>query len=359
MEKILSLIIPTYNMAELLPRCLESLLVEETLEQLEVVVVNDGSKDNSLEVMRSFESRFPQTVTVIDKPNGNYGSTINAALPVAKGKYVKILDSDDWFNTESLKQFLIELSKTECDVAVTHFSIIRDDERRELAKYNLYGKTPYTYGKVYSMDEVVGGGYIRFFLMHGICYRTEMLRGAGYRQTEGISYTDLEWVTYPLFYAETIAFFDLDLYQYNMAREGQTMDPKVLNRSLSQLEKVTFQILSFYESQEKSNLSDVRRAFIDQFYRNRVRLMMKAHLLDLPREMFDAEAFAPLYDRLTSFCSENGIAKVRLYPENKLVRIDACAWWEKHHDRYPRLLEGVNRLLDKLMTKLYKTLFRR
>ena len=93
MSKLLSIIIPTYNMEALLPRCLDSLLVDGALEQLEAIVVNDGSRDGSLAIANSYKERFPDTVTVIDKPNGNYGSTINAALPVAKGKYVKVLDA--------------------------------------------------------------------------------------------------------------------------------------------------------------------------------------------------------------------------------------------------------------------------
>ena len=107
--KLLSLIIPTYNMDALLPRCLDSLLVPATLKRLEVMVVNDGSRDGSLAVANSYRERFPQTVTVIDKPNGNYGSTINAALPIAQGKYVKILDADDWFDTTALVTFLDRL----------------------------------------------------------------------------------------------------------------------------------------------------------------------------------------------------------------------------------------------------------
>ncbi|MCF0178171.1 MAG: glycosyltransferase family 2 protein [Bacteroidales bacterium] len=358
MTKILSLIIPTYNMAELLPRCLDSLLVDGAHERLEVIVVNDGSKDNSLQVMQSYEAKYPDTVVVIDKPNGNYGSTINAALPVAKGKYVKILDSDDWFESQSLLKFLDALSKCDSDIVVTHFSIFHEDGSKEIAKYNLYGKEPYVYGRQYDLDEVLSGGYIRFFLMHGLCYRTDLLRNNSYTQTEGVSYTDLEWDTYPLFYAQSIVFFDINLYQYNMAREGQTMDPKVLHKSLWQLEKVTWQLIDFYENWQKEQLSDTRRRFIDQFYRNRVRLLMKSHLLDMPREAFDAAKFATLYKDLSAFCARNGIEKVRLFPENKIIRIDACAWWEKHHSRFPLWLEKTNHAADKAMTWLYRKIFR-
>ncbi|MBO7118501.1 MAG: glycosyltransferase family 2 protein, partial [Bacteroidales bacterium] len=292
MEKRLSIIIPSYNMAHLLPRCLDSLIASGVPEAFEAIVVNDGSKDDTLEVALRYRDAHPECIRVIDKPNGNYGSTINAALPQARGKYVKILDADDWFSSAALAKFVDELAGTDADMVVTHFTQIHPKGVKELAKYNLYGKEPYEYGKTYPLDEVLSGGYIRFFLMHSLTYKTELLLKNGYRQTEGCSYTDLEWDVYPLFYSRDIVFFDTNLYQYNLDREGQTMDPKVLSRSLDQLGRVTENILGFYEKYPREQLSPERKAFLDQFYRNRIRLMAKSYLLDLPRDMFDAQEFA-------------------------------------------------------------------
>ena len=358
MSKLLSIIIPTYNMEALLPRCLDSLLVDGALEQLEAIVVNDGSRDGSLAIANSYKERFPDTVTVIDKPNGNYGSTINAALPVAKGKYVKVLDSDDWFNSDALLQYLDSLKSVDTDFILTHFTIIHPGGRRELAKYNLYGKEPYEYGKKYSLDYVLGGGYIRFFMMHAITYRTEMLRRNHYVQTEGISYTDLEWDTYPLFYASDVVFFNLDLYQYNMDREGQTMDPKVLNKSIAQQEKITSQILAFLESRGLDGLSNERQNFLRQYYLNRLRLICKSHLFDIERKDFNAEHFAQLEDGYQKACRKFGLGEIKLYPENKIIRCNTMSYWHKHHKRWPAWFELVNRGLNAIMKKLYMLFFR-
>lgn len=359
MEKLLSIIIPTYNMEALLPLCLDSLLAPETMERLEVVVVNDGSKDHSLSIAREYESRFPLCVSVIDKPNGNYGSTINAALPVIKGKYVKILDADDTFNTQALVQMLNALQKVDVDFAVTHFTILKSDGTTELAKYNLYGKEPYEYGRVYDLDKVLGDGYIRFFLMHAITYKTEMLRQHGYKQTEGISYTDLEWDTYPLFYARTIVFFDINLYQYNMAREGQTMDPKVLIRSVGQLETVTEKILNYLSEKGVKDLHPSRQAFIRQYYLNRLRLVCKSHLFDMPRNQFDAVHFAELEAHYQHACNELELGEIKLYPENKIIRANAMKYWHKYKKRWPLWFEKVNTLLNIVMKWLYVRIFRK
>lgn len=359
MEKLLSIIIPTYNMEALLPHCLDSLLAPAALERLEVLVVNDGSHDGSLAVAHDYEQHFPNTVIVIDKPNGNYGSTINAALPKASGKYVKILDSDDAFDTKALLRFLDALEGTDVDFAVTHFTIQKADSQTEIAKYNLYGKEPYDYGRVYPLDEVLSGGYIRFFLMHAITYRTSMLLQQGYQQTEGISYTDLEWDTYPLFYAQTIAFFDINLYQYNMAREGQTMDPKVQVRSVGQLEQVTDQLLAFLQQRGLEQLSPTRQTFIRQYYLNRLRLVCKCHLFDMPRSCFDAAHFAQLDDHYQQACRRFSLGDIRLYPENKIIHLDAMSYWHRHHRRWPAWFEQFNALVNRVMKRIYVFLFRR
>ena len=359
MGKLLSIIIPSFNMEHLLPRCLDSLLASGAGEDFEAIVVNDGSTDGTLDVALSYRDAHPECIRVIDKPNGNYGSTINAALPQACGKYVKILDADDEFLPGSLASFIEALSGTDADMAVTHFTLIHNGGSLELAKYNLYGKEPYEYGRTYPLDEVLAGGYIRFFLMHALAYRTQLLLDNGYRQTEGCFYTDVEWDVFPLFYARDIVFFDINLYQYHLDREGQTMDPKVRTNNLDQLERVTNGILDFYERYPRETLDPRRKAFLDGFYRNRIRLMAKNWLLDMPRERFDAEEFARVDEGLRAHMDTLGLAPVRLYPVNKIVRVDVYKYWRRHHSRLPESFEAFNAAVDKVMTVLYRRLFRR
>ena len=136
--KLLSVIIPAYNMEAYLQQCVESILRTPSLATVEVVVVNDGSKDKTLRIARQYAERYADTVRVIDKPNGNYGSTINAALPVVRGEYVKILDADDCFDTPSLAKFLEFLRKMQgVDMVVTPFvEVGRRKEHR--VEYNIY-----------------------------------------------------------------------------------------------------------------------------------------------------------------------------------------------------------------------------
>ena len=108
MSKILSVVIPTYNMEKYLEKCLNSFIYNEGADELEVLIVNDGSKDNSVNIAKEFEKKYPNIFKVIDKENGGHGSTINAGLKVASGKYFKVVDADDWVETDELKKLIRE-----------------------------------------------------------------------------------------------------------------------------------------------------------------------------------------------------------------------------------------------------------
>lgn len=359
MEKILSIIIPTYNMAALLPRCLDSLTASGVLDDLDILVVNDGSTDSSRAVAYSYAERYPQSIKVVDKKNGNYGSTINAALPLAVGEYVKVLDSDDWFDSQALAKYVAELKllEQEVDVSVTHFLMIHEGGRTETVKYQNYGREPYTYGKVYNLDKVLGDGFIRYFLMHSLTYRTQLLRDHGYRQTEGISYTDIQWSSYPFFWAGSIVFHDLVVYRYNMDREGQTMDPAVIRKSLPQLERMTMDLMDFYRKADMSDLSEARVGFLRQYFKNRLRLLVKTHLMDIPRREFDKEAFSSLDSWIQAVLTEFRMGRIRVFPENKVIRIDAYRYWHRHRDRLPVWIEGLNHLVDPIARRIFVLLF--
>ena len=137
------------------------------------------------------------------------------------------------------------------------------------------------------------------------------------------------------------------------------MDPKVIARSLGQMEQMTRQLISFYESQDLKCLSATRQTFLRQYYTNRIRLMYKCHLLDIPRRQFDTTHFVELDRELSTACERFGLGPVRLYPENKIIRADALRYWHRHHRRWPRWFEAFNHLVDKVMTWLFIHIFKR
>ena len=237
MEKILTIVIPTYNMQDYLRRCLDSLIVpEEQINQLEVLVVNDGSKDNSSVIAHEYQSKYPETFRVIDKENGNYGSCINRGLKEAAGKYIKVLDADDYYDNVAFAKLLKQLCVCDTDLVITPCDIV--DQKQEIIRTIAFDLEEQ---KTLSADVF---NKTMDVSMHCICYRTEMLRSIHYVQTEGISYTDTEWAILPLATVKNITFYNLHVYKYFIGREGQTVGAGNLLKNNASLIKIWKRIIS-------------------------------------------------------------------------------------------------------------------
>ena len=234
-QKLITIIVPSYNMEAYLPKCLSSLIVEdkELLDKLEVLVVNDGSKDRTSEIAHSFEEKFPSVFRVIDKENGHYGSCVNAALKMASGVFAKIMDADDSYDNEGFASWLEWLNDNyknhvldEVDLLLTDYVQVDEDGR-----VSMQNKLSIPRGRIVSIDEIP----LRYaFQMHSSAYRTEMLRSMSYVQSEGIAYTDTEWMVYPMAKVRNLVYCPFTVYRYLVGREGQSMDPNVFRKCMSQ-----------------------------------------------------------------------------------------------------------------------------
>ena len=241
MNKILSIIIPTYNMEKYLHRCLKSLIIndKDLFRRPEILIVNDGSKDSSSQIAHGYEDKYPEVFKVIDKENGNYGSCVNYGLKEATGKYIKILDADDYFDTSNLYQYLLYLSKNESDIFITDFNVV-NLEGKKIREWRF--KFPQK--KELNVNDYCITPSYKNLEMHAITYRTSLLVDNKYKQTEGISYTDQEWMFIPMTYAKTFHYLSIPVYHYVLGREGQTMDPQIKRKSIDQLEVILFRKLN-------------------------------------------------------------------------------------------------------------------
>ena len=112
MEKILSITIPAYNVEKYLDRCLQSFEVPEILDKIEILIINDGSKDKTPDIAQKYCDKYPETYFLYNKENGGHGSGINYGIRYATGKYFKVVDGDDWLNTEELPAFVQMLEQS-------------------------------------------------------------------------------------------------------------------------------------------------------------------------------------------------------------------------------------------------------
>ena len=236
-DKLLTITIPVYNTEEYLPKCLNSLIIDEYMDILEVLIVIDGSPDNSLAIAQEYAQKYPNTFIVINKENGGHSSAINKGLELATGKYFKLLDSDDWFDKDSFKVFIKNLQSLDIDMVMTDYVVeYVSQNKQELVGLNISENT------IYSIDQVDITKIPNFLAMHRIAYRTSLFKEVNFKLPEKTFYTDVLYAHLPFFKTNSFIYYKLPLYRYYIGREGQSMNLANLFRNKSHLNLV-FSIL--------------------------------------------------------------------------------------------------------------------
>lgn len=257
MEKLLTIVVPVYNTEKYLVKCLKSLLVSKYLDKIEVLVIIDGSPDNSVKIAKKFESEYPHTFIVIEKENGGHGSTINKGLELATGKYFKVLDSDDWFDEVNFETFLDKLSAATEDVVMTH--LMR--EYTSIGKSVLWGNDKIKYDYSYTEFSVLKFLTINFFGMGRCTYKTRKLKEYNLRLLEKRSFEDTFLHVFPLLFMRSFVFYNMVVYHYYLERPDQSVKQKVTIKQCNDWCALVEQITVFY-SVHKDKLSIEKRVFV-------------------------------------------------------------------------------------------------
>lgn len=124
----ISIIIPVYNMENYLNRCLDSLL-RQTFQNFELICIDDGSVDTSLEILQSYQDQF-EYFTIITQENQGVSAARNKGMKAAKGNYIHFIDSDDWIETDALEKAYCFLHKNKCDIVCFDTYIVRGDRKK-------------------------------------------------------------------------------------------------------------------------------------------------------------------------------------------------------------------------------------
>lgn len=226
--KLLTIAIPSYNSENYLSKCIESLLPGG--EDVEILVVNDGSKDNTSAIGHEYEAKYPGIVKVIDKENGGHGSAVNAGVEHATGLFFKVVDSDDWVKKSAYLEILEKLkdfagSDVILDMLISNFVYEKEGAaKKKVMRYAhaLPKDTVFTWNDV---GHFFKGQYI---LMHSVIYRTKLLRECGMKLPDHTFYVDNIFVYEPLPYVKNMYYMDVNFYRYYIGREDQSVNEKVM-----------------------------------------------------------------------------------------------------------------------------------
>lgn len=259
----LSIIVPVYNVEDYLEECLKSLYKIRSLKY-EVILVNDGSKDNSYKIIDEFKKLYPNKTVVINKENGGLSSARNAGLRAAKGRYISFIDSDDFIDTDEFENFVIEGIKSRLDIAVGNM------------RYYIPGKIgePLFRSKlIKDLKTTDGINFLWNLFQAPKCYREEVVDDIYRRDflfknnlffNEEIVHEDSEFTTLAYLRAKKVKFIDKTFYFYRQ-REGSIMN-KVSEKSMISLEKICEKLFIEYQNLENINGKEVLSSLILSFY---------------------------------------------------------------------------------------------
>lgn len=327
MNKILTLIIPIYNTQEYLKKCLDSLIIQESLlPLLEILLVIDGSPDNAISIAKEYEVNYPETFIVIDKENGGYGSVLKRGIQEAKGKYCKVLDSDDWYDNQAFERFVLELQAIDHDVVVTDFvkEFVFENRSEKQTLPSLKNQ------QVYQLDTEINNLKGDVFVMHRLAYKTEVLRKAKINFPEKVFYTDTLFASIPLFFAKDLYYTNLQLYRYFIGRDGQTIAPESIRKNRKSVETV---IKYYYQKflENKNELSEQKKIYslnalktlVEMYYRILYHLPYK----DSKKEMSEWNTFVKKTEEHKEFTTNKMVRYYNLLPYF-IFRYTSVIWKE-------------------------------
>ena len=212
-----SVIIPVYNVQKYIAKCLDS-LVNQTLKDIEIIVVNDGSPDNSQKIVDKYVKKYPQMIKSYIKENGGQGSARNFGIKKAHGEYIGYVDSDDYVREDMFEKLYNKAKEDNLDIAICGNYIVDEDYKVINTELNNYvindNKENAFFGKLAVWNKI---------------YKKELVDNLEFRSK--VWYEDLDFTVNVLTKAKRVGYVDLPLYYY-LLREGSTMNNSNVIRNL-------------------------------------------------------------------------------------------------------------------------------
>ena len=266
--KVLSVAIPCYNSAEYMRHAIDTLLTGG--EDIEIIVVDDGStKDNTLEIAKEYEKKFPNIVKAIHQENGGHGKAVNTGLANADGVFFKVVDSDDWVDTEALAKVmdllrLVIRGNKALDMLVCNYVYEKVGEEPGTVRYtNCLPENEF-----FTWSDVGKFKNSQYILMHSVFYRTALLKEIGLKLPEHTFYVDNIFVYTPLPYVKTMYYMNIDFYRYFIGRNDQSVNEKVMIGRIDQQLKITKILI------ESHDLGKMKEPGLRRYMTNYIAIMM-------------------------------------------------------------------------------------
>ena len=235
--KYISFAIPCYNSAAYMDRAVESIL--KGGEDVEIIIVNDGSKDDTAAIADEYAEKYPTIVKAIHQENGGHGEAVNAGIRNATGLYFKVVDSDDWVDWNAYQAILAKLREIAGGSVALDMLLANYVYEKEGAKHKrVMRQTGFPKDQIFTWSDVRHFYKGHYILMHSVIYRTKLLRECGLELPKHTFYVDNIYVYKPLPSVKHMYYMDVDFYRYFIGRDDQSVNEKVMIGRIDQQIKV-------------------------------------------------------------------------------------------------------------------------
>jgi len=237
--KLLTAAIPCYNSAAYMSHAIDTLLAGG--DELEIIIVNDGSVDDTQKIAEEYAEKHPGIIRVISQENGGHGEAVNTGLANANGLYFKVVDSDDWVNENALCQVMEVLKNLVADGKSPDLFLANyvyekvDSNKKKVINYNWALPKE----QIFTWDDIMHFKQSQNILMHSTIYRTKLLKSCGIHLPKNTFYVDNIFVYQPLPYVKTLYYMDVNLYRYFIGRADQSVNEQVMIRRIDQQLRIT------------------------------------------------------------------------------------------------------------------------
>ena len=246
--KYISFVVPCYNSEEYMEKCIDSLLIGG--EDVEIIIVDDGSKDKTGKIADRYQKKYPTIVKAIHQENGGHGAGINIGLKHATGKYFKVVDSDDWVDKKAYKAILKKIKKVDADLIVMNYVYTYTDGRKN---QTISFKNVFKDNETISWDQTGRFKINQYLSLHSLMYKKSVLDECNIELPKHIFYEDNLFIYIPFPKVESIFYLDVDFYRYFIGRADQSVqEPQIIKRSHHQVQ-VSRTVCNMYDLDEIKN----------------------------------------------------------------------------------------------------------
>lgn len=317
-QNILTISIAAYNVEQYLDKALQSLVCTiNVMNLIEVIIVDDGSTDGTAMIAQKYVDAYPNTFMLISKENGGHGSTMNVALKNASGKYFRMLDGDDWYDTKELEKFVLELVQIDADCIITPYCQVFDDITKCIDAHNMLERS--TYDLVNLMNIYRDNKYDAQIVAPEFTIKTEILTKHNLCLKERCMYTDKEYDLFAVLHARTFIKLPYFIYQYRLGNVNQSVGEAGRKKYLPDVEKIIFSLLKMMRQKNTYVVNDDHEKFLYQYIIGTINFYCES-LSYVADEIDVGESLKHLTNKLE--CEYEDFAK---YIINNVIQFD---WWK-------------------------------